>query len=609
MKVRLPLMIQDPMTALEWLEDPKIVEAMHLIVADDGLSDGPTSPRVAVVDIDPRTGQRRAGARFEPPNRSRKMGRYIVHEPQDLYSPEFIQISVFAAIMKTIRTIGAEDVLGRPLKWGFDGEQLQVIPSAGEWANAYYDRADRSLRFFSFPDPRNRTRTIHTALSRDIVSHETGHAIVDGIAPALYDAVSPQSLAIHETMADLTALFTAFRSNNLCRQVLEHTNGSLRDSTAFSSLAPEVGRALDASGRRRALRSLWNDKTLDPEDLTLDAFGAPNRVTSQDPHDLSEVLSGALYRLMVHMYETSWRYYREDFSRSGYVLAMTAKRFQRLVYRALDFLPPGDASFADFARALVAGECSSTPETVGCFEHEGWFATELVRRGIIHEAGGLEDIGRQTSSQPMKFDPGPWPWTERIRALIERSFSLRRVRVRDIWRLAEDDVYAHRFVREHRELLRVPVGARGRLVDRFMTDIYFREGDLSTRKIEVILKVAWDAIEPNPPHPSLPPWRAVSGGTTLALNPDTRGIEAVVSTHLEAHRDSRDQFLLSLVAAGPYGAEASHLDPATQWMTTNGVLRMRGAGSLLHMVGREPFSPGREERTPIGGPSPIPETP
>jgi hypothetical protein len=50
-------------------------------------------------------------------------------------------------------------------------------------------------------------------LSRDIVSHETGHAIIDGVAPDLYNAVTPQSLALHEAMADLAALLLAFETN------------------------------------------------------------------------------------------------------------------------------------------------------------------------------------------------------------------------------------------------------------------------------------------------------------------------------------------------------------------------------------------------------------
>jgi hypothetical protein len=86
---------------------------------------------------------------------------------------------------------------------------------------------------------------------RDGVAHECAHALVDGLAAWLYDATSPQSPAIHEAVADLCALLTSFRSGTLVRAVLEHTGGTIRDSTAFSSLATEVASALAGEAHPR----------------------------------------------------------------------------------------------------------------------------------------------------------------------------------------------------------------------------------------------------------------------------------------------------------------------------------------------------------------------
>jgi hypothetical protein len=82
-------------------------------------------------------------------------------------------------------------------------------------------------------------------------------------------------------VADPCALLTSFRSGTLVRAVLEHTGGTIRDSTAFSSLATEVASALPGG--------MWNDRTLA-------AAGA-------DPHALAEALGGALYRVMAEMHE------------------------------------------------------------------------------------------------------------------------------------------------------------------------------------------------------------------------------------------------------------------------------------------------------------------
>ena len=126
-----------------------------------------------------------------------------------------MKVSVFGTVLKTMRLFERDDTLGRQLSWSFNAPQLLVVPRAGEWTNAYYERDSHSLQFFYFPSVRPPYETVYTSLSHDIVAHETGHAILDGIAPDLYNAVTPQSLALHEAVADLTALMMAFKSPNL----------------------------------------------------------------------------------------------------------------------------------------------------------------------------------------------------------------------------------------------------------------------------------------------------------------------------------------------------------------------------------------------------------
>src|SRR5262249_13458337 len=148
--------------------------------------------------------------------------------------------------------------------WAFNAPQLLVVPRAGNWANAYYERESHSLQFFFFPSARDPGLTVYTALSHDIVAHETGHAIFDGIAPDLYNAVSPQSLALHEAIADITALLMAFRLKDLRKAVLDKTGGEIDDTSAFSGIAKEFATELDPGGRQLYLRDLRNDKSLRP---------------------------------------------------------------------------------------------------------------------------------------------------------------------------------------------------------------------------------------------------------------------------------------------------------------------------------------------------------
>ena len=207
-------MIQDP--EISQMEVGRLVEDW-LKIDEDHYLDGPVTPRVAVIDLNPNTEALEPGAVFIPPEGRRTLGSYKVDRKR-IYSAHFIQVSVFATVLRTMYMYEEQDTLGRRVAWGFDAPQLLVVPRAGWWANAYYERRSHSLQFFSF---RAGGKLIHTSLSRDIVAHETAHALIDGIDPDLYDALDPQSLALHEGVADLTAVLIAFRSGKLRRAVLD----------------------------------------------------------------------------------------------------------------------------------------------------------------------------------------------------------------------------------------------------------------------------------------------------------------------------------------------------------------------------------------------------
>lgn len=235
MKVRLPLMIQDPVATREKeIADP--VERYEF-TSEPFFLNGPVTERVAILDFDGETGLLLPGARFVPPE-GREFGGYEVDLPLEgvPISREFIQVSVLATILKTLAIAEDEAILGRRLAWAFDGPQLLVIPQAGEWANAYYERETHSLQFFFISRPDG--DRVYTSLSRDIVAHETAHAILDGVAPDLYHALAPQSLALHEAIADLTAAIMAMHSNRLARAVLEQTGGRCTNIQPPSTALP-----------------------------------------------------------------------------------------------------------------------------------------------------------------------------------------------------------------------------------------------------------------------------------------------------------------------------------------------------------------------------------
>jgi len=559
MIVRVPIMIQDQFVAMA-----KGMTSLtdNFDADEDFFLDGPVTPRVAVLDLDATTGALLPGVKFIPPKPGRKRGKYEVAEG-DASSPAFMQVSVFGTVLRTMKMFEQKDVLGRPLHWAFDGPQLLVIPRAGEWANAYYERDSRSLQFFHFSAG---GQTIFTSLSRDIVSHETGHAILDGIAPDLYHAIAPQSLALHEAIADLTALLLSFQSRELVNAVLNMTGGSISNTTAFNSIAEEFGRALDPVGRATYLRSLLNDKTLDPDDRTMDRYGRPNRVDRTEPHELSEVLSGALYSVIVK-YHTArrdqWAPKLGVIPASGKALGVAAERFGRFILRALDLLPPGEVSFADFGRALIAADQASHPEDP---QERDWLTEEFVRRKIVPKASALK---------------------------VKTDYAHQAVESLDLDTIVRSDWAAYDFADRERKLLGIPAKVPFRVLPRLdAKKVYYRRGGPAEIR-ECIFKVAWDVTEPSGLGAGFPSERAISVGTTLAIDWESRRIRSLLTSDLsEDQVTDRDRMLQRLVREGllmtldhAVGPDGRPLRFVVSAETLGDVMRVRGAARMLHITG------------------------
>ncbi|MGZ2488373.1 hypothetical protein ACVITL_006958 [Rhizobium pisi] len=566
-KVRLQYMVRDLVAAGSGKD---LLEGWDY-KASEAMLDGPVSRRVAIIDIDPDTGMVSGGTSFVAPKKGGKLGRYLIKDPKDATAADFQQVSVFGAIMKTIAMFEEPDVLGRPLRWAFDGEQLLVVPRAGLMPNAFYHRDSRSLQFFFFEAPVDgKKTTIYTCLSPDIVAHETTHAILDGIAPDLYDATSPQALALHEAIADLSAAIFAIRTRQLRLEVLKISGGDLKEATAFNEIALQFGTAL--AGSERPLRNLFND-------CSFSDWGAPPE--PNDPHDLSMVLSGALYRLPVKEHEETKQAIVADeaetedagsdgtappdndqaaelYSASGKALAVAGDKFKRIVFRGLDYLPPGEISFADYGRALIAADTSSNP---GDHEARDCIIEEFVRRGIVTTAAELT--------------PEP--------AGLTLPSDL------DLDLLIRSDWSAYQFAETHRKALmipdNVPFDVRPRLD---VAKTTFRStGKAETR--ECLFKVAWrenQAVEyPGGFFDEI----SVIYGTTLAIDWNSKSVRALLTTSPQhssqkaastvANNAMRIQYLSECFDNGllELGSPNVQLQGRT--------LRLRAMGQMLHMAG------------------------
>lgn len=604
--IRIPVFVQDPVAARERRMAP--LEWVRL-KTEDVVLDGPVCPRVAVLDLDAGTGRLRRGARFQPPGGDGEPGGFQIQDAEQLDASDVIQVSVFGAVLRTLEMFEEDDALGRKVCWAFEGSQLLVVPRAGEWANAFYQRESRSLQFFYFRHPllsgRGEER-IYTCHSQDIIAHETAHAVLDGILPDLYHALSPQALALHEAVADLTAALAAFRCRPLVRQVLRAEGGSIAKSGAFSAIGEQFGQALGHPGQ---LRDLLNAKTLKP----IDGGKAEDVVTSAEPHALSQVIAGALYSVLLRLHEAlkdeltrkhqartslvapmemarqslppedapapplehqgfvaedAWQEARRRVS--GKALAVATSRFKRSLYRGLDYLPPGEVSFADLGRAILAADEAAHPDSG---EPREWLCQEFMRRGIVNRPSEL-----------------------RVRTNYEHP-ALAKV---DLDTLAKSDWAAYDFANRHRGFLRIPRGRSFHIAPRLVVEkLSYALGERARRRVrECIFKVSWKVDEPDAvPGGELPDWRQVTFGTTLVIDCETRRVRVLLtSDRSDARKLERDGMLKWLldedvlrVGKAALGPDGRPLCGAIQAEVSDGMLRVVGTAHMLHMVEERRF--------------------
>ena len=194
------------------------------------------------------------------------------------------------------------------------------------------------------------TPNVYLSLSREFVAHETAHAILDGINPYLYDSFDPHARALHESLVDLTALLVAIKSSTLIEYVMGLSSGFLDGENAFSEFAENIGAILNG-GKKGALRSFMNDAKLEEP------------VTSV--YRASTVLSGAIWDLLREMHapyrdELARTTYKNkpnpQYSASGKPLTEVTCRLRLILYRALDYLPGGNITLADYGRALLLAD-------------------------------------------------------------------------------------------------------------------------------------------------------------------------------------------------------------------------------------------------------------
>ncbi len=170
------------------------------------------------------------------------------------------------------------------------GDVLPARVDAGTDLNAYYDR--HGLSFFHAHVAGD---AVYSGESPDVVCHELGHAVLDALAPALWNAATIEAAALHESFGDISAMLSALELESVRTAVIAETAGRLSRSSRISRLAEQMGWAIrqshpDAVDRdclRNAANSFFYSA---PESLPP---LAPASALSSEPHSFSRVFTAA----------------------------------------------------------------------------------------------------------------------------------------------------------------------------------------------------------------------------------------------------------------------------------------------------------------------------
>jgi hypothetical protein len=277
--------------------------------------------------------------------------------------------------------------LGRDVAWAStprEGEphRLFVRPFAFRGTNAGYSREAGDLSFGYFPAGNGpagfivRKGLVCTALSHDIIAHETTHALLDGLRSSFLHPTNVDVPAFHEGFADLVALFLHFTYTEVVERAIRDARGNPDSFSLLTDLAREFGFARSRSSRGSALRSgvdVPGIAAFDSDALPSEDAGPLRYDPALEAHALGSVLVSAVFEAFATIVKRKVeRYFRiaglelRDFGRvplnDALVNAIAreasdvAGQFLNICIRAIDYCPPADIDLGEYLRALITAD-------------------------------------------------------------------------------------------------------------------------------------------------------------------------------------------------------------------------------------------------------------
>lgn len=454
-----------PIRAQVYVKDPLIGERDGLglvaleLPGEAWLGPGPTSARVEVRDErEPGEGGVAFTLLAQPVAPLARGGGFATGDPRRGDNFKHHQVNVWALTQRTLGMLEDPRVLGRRVAWAFPGGRLVIRPHAFEDENAYYDRALGAIHFGHFEANDGRTaRKVYSCLSHDVIVHELGHAVLDGLKPLYYELDSPDVAGFHEYFGDALAMVSSLTMQEVVQHVVRDRRKELGARNLVSDIALEFG----SRGRgHQPLRSAANQRTMRH---LRGAF---------EEHDYSEVLTGVFYDLLCALYADAVPRRAAELGRPARdrdvvvgALIDAAERTSRMMLRALDYCPPCGLTYLDYARAIQRADEVAYP--VDDRKYRDLLGRVLKKRGVVPSRRALAP------------------------EQVVRNADLRDY---DVDRLAASPTDAYSFLDANREALGIPRGANFSVTQLYRTQRVSAGRHYPPR--EIVVEYAWPTAVP-----------------------------------------------------------------------------------------------------------------
>jgi Subtilase family len=454
------------------LETLVINQAIIDIPWERDLKPGPIGEYIEVVDVDPPSQCCYAPVNLNHP--------YVLLQsgvaPSEAF-PQFHQQMAYAVAMKTIEHF--ERALGRVALWAphevtVNGERiphyvqrLRIYPHALRAKNAYYSPEHKALMLGYFSAGGADVGSalpggvIFTAVSHDIVAHETTHALLDGLHRRFREPTNPDVFAFHEAFADIVALFQHFTMPEALFHQISETRGDLEKQNLLGKLAVQFG---EATGRYGALRDYigqvvtvrnsrgeeahtdaienGDDQGSDVQDGSTAGGAGEKKIwvrrkaqptdyeDATEPHDRGAVLVAAVFDAFLQIYKRRTADLLRIATGGSGILpkgaistdlvirlcneaTKVAGHILNICIRALDYCPPVDVTFGEYLRALITADTDLVP--IDKYGYRTAFIEAFRNRGIYPR-----DV-KHLSPGSLIWEPPPLPLRqESVKAILDR---------------------------------------------------------------------------------------------------------------------------------------------------------------------------------------------